>query len=104
MGPFEAMEAFVLISRNHARGREDAALNWVGLNEALLAQRQPPEGQASPLREAVDAALADGGLISQWLELAGPYVDPHTDKETFRNPAYRDLADYAGRYFRSAEW
>jgi len=101
-GPFEAMEAFVLVGRNHARGREGAALRWVDLNQALLTQRQAESGQPSPLRKAVDAALAEGGIISQWMEKAGRYVD--ADKESFRNPAYRDLADYAARYFRSAEW
>jgi hypothetical protein len=104
IGPFEAMEAFVLVGRNHARSREGAALNWIDLNQTLVIQRQAAEGRPSALHKAVEAALAEGGLISQWTQRAGRYVDPHTDKESFRNPAYRDLADYAARYFKSVEW
>lgn len=101
---FEALEAFVLIGRNHARGREGASIDWVGLNQKLLEQREAPEGEESPMRRAVREALAPDGLIARWEEMSGRYVDPDTDRETYRNPVYRDLADYARRYFESADW
>jgi hypothetical protein len=104
LSDFEALEAFVLVSRNRARGREGAALNWVDLNKALLAQRAAADGQSSPMRKAVDGAVGDDGLIKRWTARADSYIDPHTDLETYRNPAYRDLAEYAERYFRSAVW
>lgn len=105
VGPFEALEAFVLVGRNKARGREGAPLDMVGLYKAFQAQRQAPEGGGtSPMRTAIERALDEGGVIAEWEAMAGPYVDPNTDRETYRNPAYHDLADYAKRYFESAEW
>lgn len=104
LGTFEALEAFVLVNRNHARGREGAELRWKDLNTALLKQREAKDGESSPLKQAVQAATSDDGITNQWMERAERMIDPHTDKETFRNPVYRDLADYAAYYFKGAAW
>ncbi len=104
LGTFEALEAFILVGRNHARGRERVELRWNDLNTALLKQRETKDGEASPLKQAVETATKEGGLVSQWMERAQLTVDPNTQKETFRNPVYRDLADYAAYYFKSLAW
>ncbi len=104
LGALEAIEAIVLVGLNHARGRETAELRWDELNAALLKQRKAGEGKTSPLKQAVTAAVGQDGMVGQWMKYAGRSVDAKTDKETFRNPAYRDLADYAADYFRSVTW
>ena len=105
LGELEALEALVLIERNNARGREGARLNLPSLNEALLAQREArEEGKPSLMAEAVESATGKGGLIEHWRTQAESQIDPSTDREIYRNPAYRDIADYASYYFRNSEW
>ena len=100
LGVFEALEHFVLISRNYARGRRGAQLDWSALQAALRDQwKDPAEGEGeSPMKQAAREALDDGGLVSRWREEAGYFLDEH-DREAYRNPVYRDLADYAQDYF-----
>lgn len=103
-GALEAIESFVLVGKNFARGREGSALNWIVLSEALNAQRKPAEpDQISLLKQKVTEALAEGGLIAQWLQQAGEYHDPQQDKIRYNNPSYKDLADVALRYYRSIQ-
>lgn len=105
IGPFEVLEAFVLVGQNHARGREGALLRWNDLNQALLAQRKPlEEGKPSLMAEAVSKAQATNGFVVDWDNRAGREIDRNTQKEIFKVPAYRDLADYARRYFKGATW
>lgn len=100
----EALEAFVLLGKNHARGREGSPLDWVSLNQALIAAREAVSSETdSPLRQALQKALGEEGVVAQWRQQAGFFVDPNTDKQSFRNAAYRDLSDFAERYYKSVE-
>lgn len=100
----EALEAFVLLSKNHARGREGSPLDWVSLNQALIAAREVASPEMdSPLKQALQKALQPEGVTARWRQLAGSFVDPNTDKESFRNAAYRDLSDFAEQYYKSVE-
>ncbi len=100
LGSFEATESFVLVGKDHARGRKGVGLKWNALAETLKAQWQVGGDESSPMCAAVRNALAEGGLVEQWVTMAGREVDPNTDQEIFKDPVYRDLADYAEHYFR----
>ena len=99
VGSFEALESLVLVGKNHARGHQGVGLNWSSLQGALRERWHSDGEEPSPLCKAVKVALAKGGLIDQWMTMAMPEIDPVTDNEVFRNPVYRDLAEYAKRYF-----
>jgi hypothetical protein len=101
---FQALEAFVLVGLNKARGRENVPMNWDSLNQVLVDQRKPSPGGESVLRAAVLKALEKEGIIAQWEAAASGHIDHATEAQVYDNPAYHDLADYATRYFRSSEW
>jgi hypothetical protein len=102
---FQALEAFVLIGLNKARGRENVPLNWDSLSQILATQKKPAkEGEESLLREAMRKAVEKEGLVPQWEAAASGHIDHATETRVFDNAAYHDLADYALRYFRSMEW
>jgi len=97
---FQALEAFVLVGLNKARGLKDVGLDWVDLKSVLAGLRKPAtEGGVSALRTAFGKALESDGLIARWNKLANGSLGA-TD-EVFENPAYHDLADYSARYFKS---
>jgi hypothetical protein len=97
---FGALESFVLLSQNHARGRRGAQMDLVTLNTALARQYETIDNELSCIHQAINVALEDkeNGLIAKWETMAERYIDPETGVYAYRNPVYRDLADYVRDY------
>lgn len=98
----QAIEAMVLVGKNFARQHSGIEMKWDNLLQILRNQRDIPEGsEQSPIKKAVQEAMADGGLVGHWEQLARGQLNSETNKMIYKNPAYHDLADYAQRYFKS---
>jgi hypothetical protein len=96
---FKALEALLLKGINHNPKYTGTPLQWNHLGAALRQQRQAQaKDQPSPLKQKVQAACGEAGFVTQWRKNSGESKDER-GIDRWDDPAYRDLTEYAERYF-----